>query len=159
MLFKPRSLIAGCLLVVTLTGATQAAIVPPLLRKLGRFILGPLTKQPQAKEPLRPLPHSAIRLERQCSGLIAFSSKGLPESRISFFHVNVSRSGKPIRESVAEHRERLRASGRMVLTTHLPVDLIDAIDRHKVEAGIRSRNSIIEDALRLYFERRGSMRA
>ena len=81
------------------------------------------------------------------------------ESGEIIFHVKVGKPIKPIRESVAEHRERLRAAGRMLLTTDLPMELIEAIDKHKAEIGVRGRTPIIEDALRVYLKRKETQRA
>jgi len=58
------------------------------------------------------------------------------------------------RESVREVRERRRAAGRVLVTTDLPRDLVEAIDQIKAEAGARGRTPIIEEAVRLYIEQR-----
>lgn len=50
------------------------------------------------------------------------------------------------------HRERRRAAGRILVTTDLPADLVEAIDKRKAEAGVRGRTPIIEEAVRFYIE-------
>lgn len=68
----------------------------------------------------------------------------------------MSRHTLPVREKVAAHRARLVAAGRQVVTTDLPSDLVEAIDRIKEEDGIRGRTPIFEDALRAYVAQRAS---
>ncbi|WFS69608.1 ribbon-helix-helix protein, CopG family (plasmid) [Agrobacterium leguminum] len=50
------------------------------------------------------------------------------------------------------HREKRRAAGRVLVTTDLPADLVEAIDKRKAESGVRGRTPIIEEALRFYIE-------
>jgi len=57
------------------------------------------------------------------------------------------------RESVRNLRARRRAQGRVLVTTDLPADLIEAIDLSKEAKGMRGRTPIIEAALRFYFEK------
>ncbi|HRM75334.1 MAG TPA: ribbon-helix-helix protein, CopG family [Paracoccus sp. (in: a-proteobacteria)] len=50
------------------------------------------------------------------------------------------------------HREKRRAAGRVLVTTDLPADIVEAIDKRKAESGVRGRTPIIEEALRFYIE-------
>lgn len=59
-------------------------------------------------------------------------------------------------ESVRNLRARLRAEGRVIVTTDLPGDLVEAIDQIKEEDGIRGRTPIFEEALRAYVAQRAS---
>lgn len=58
------------------------------------------------------------------------------------------------RERLIAHRERRRAAGRVLVTTDLPGDLVARIDQIKEERGASARASIIEEALRFYFEQK-----
>lgn len=53
---------------------------------------------------------------------------------------------------VAAHRARQAAAGRMPVTTYMPVDLVQMIDRMKEERGVSSRAPLIEEAVRFYIE-------
>lgn len=55
-------------------------------------------------------------------------------------------------QRVAAHRERRRTAGRMLVTVDLPNEAVEAIDRLKEARGVRSRASVIEEALRFYIE-------
>jgi len=57
-----------------------------------------------------------------------------------------------IRRDVAAHRARQAAAGRTSLTTFVPNELVEAIDRLKEQRGASSRAPIIEEALRFYIE-------
>lgn len=59
---------------------------------------------------------------------------------------------KTSREFMVVHRQRRRAAGRVLVTTDLPADLVEAIDKRKAETGVRGRTPIIEEALRFYIE-------
>lgn len=56
------------------------------------------------------------------------------------------------RQKVAAHRQRLRDAGRIYVTTDLPIDLIDCLDKVKTARGAASRAQLIEEALRLFIE-------
>lgn len=57
------------------------------------------------------------------------------------------------RESVRALRARLRAEGRTLMTTDLPGDLIEGLDRLKESRGLRGRTPLIEEAVRDYLQR------
>jgi len=57
-----------------------------------------------------------------------------------------------VRKKVAAHRARQLASGRIAMTTYLPTDLLEQIDRIKEQRGMNGRAPIIEEALRFYIE-------
>ncbi|HAZ8015502.1 ribbon-helix-helix protein, CopG family [Klebsiella pneumoniae] len=57
-----------------------------------------------------------------------------------------------IRKSVAAHRARQMAAGRVALNTYVPGELVEAIDKIKEQRGVSARASIIEEALRFYIE-------
>lgn len=59
-------------------------------------------------------------------------------------------------ETVRNLRARRREQGRILLTTDLPSDLVEAIDRIKEEQGLRGRTPVLEEALRAYVEQRES---
>lgn len=59
---------------------------------------------------------------------------------------------KESRDYMITHREKRRAAGRVLVTTDLPAELVEAIDKRKAENGIRGRTPIIEEALRFYIE-------
>lgn len=58
-----------------------------------------------------------------------------------------------IRKDVAAHRARQAAAGRSSLTTFVPNELLEAIDRIKEQRGVNGRAPIIEEALRLLIEK------
>lgn len=55
------------------------------------------------------------------------------------------------RDSIRRIREQKRASGRILVTTDLPGDLIEKIDALKESRGVRGRTPIIEEAIRTFF--------
>lgn len=57
------------------------------------------------------------------------------------------------RERVSAHRERLRAAGRTYVSTDLPTDLVDCLDRIKTERGLPSRAQLFEQVLREFVEK------
>ncbi|OYR24910.1 hypothetical protein [Brucella grignonensis] len=65
----------------------------------------------------------------------------------------MSRTITPVREKVAAHRERLKAAGRIYVSTDLPVDLVDCLDKIKTERGMASRAQLFEEVLRLFAEK------
>lgn len=65
----------------------------------------------------------------------------------------MSRSKPSSRERVAAFRQRRRATGRVLVSTDLPGDLIAAVDQLKQERGVSSRTPIIEEALRFYIDK------
>ncbi|MBO9177043.1 MULTISPECIES: ribbon-helix-helix protein, CopG family [unclassified Rhizobium] len=65
----------------------------------------------------------------------------------------MSRTITPVREKVAAHRERLKAAGRIYVSTDLPVDLVDCLDKIKTERGMASRAQLFEEVLRLFVEK------
>ncbi|WP_180609143.1 ribbon-helix-helix protein, CopG family [Agrobacterium vitis] len=56
-------------------------------------------------------------------------------------------------ERVNALRARRRAAGRVILTTDLPAELIDCLDRIKEGRGVSSRAPLVEEALRLFIEK------
>jgi metal-responsive CopG/Arc/MetJ family transcriptional regulator len=64
----------------------------------------------------------------------------------------MSRTITPVREKVAAHRERLKAAGRIYVSTDLPADLVDRLDKIKTERGMASRAQLFEEVLRLFVE-------
>lgn len=64
----------------------------------------------------------------------------------------MSRTKLSSRERVAAFRQRRRATGRVLVSTDLPGDLIAAVDQIKQERGVSSRTPIIEEALRFYID-------
>ena len=58
------------------------------------------------------------------------------------------------RERLIAHRQRRRAAGRVLVTTYLPGGLVALVDQTKEERGASARASIIEEALRFYFEQK-----
>lgn len=66
----------------------------------------------------------------------------------------MSRTITPVREKVAAHRERLKAAGRIYVSTDLPVDLVDCLDKIKTERGMASRAQLFEEVLRLFAEKK-----
>ncbi|MGV2121408.1 MULTISPECIES: ribbon-helix-helix protein, CopG family [Rhizobium/Agrobacterium group] len=56
-------------------------------------------------------------------------------------------------ERVNALRARRRAAGRVILTTDLPSELIDCLDRIKEGRGVSSRAPLVEEALRLLIEK------
>lgn len=58
-----------------------------------------------------------------------------------------------IRKDVAAHRARQLASGRIAMTTYVPTELLEQIDRIKEQRGVNGRAPIIEEALRFYIEK------
>ena len=64
----------------------------------------------------------------------------------------MSERAQEIRRSVAAHRARQLAAGRVALNTYVPGDLIEAIDKIKEQRGVSGRAPIIEEALRFYIE-------
>ena len=65
----------------------------------------------------------------------------------------MSRTKLSSRERVAAFRQRRRATGRVLVSTDLPGDLIAAVDQIKQERGVSSRTPIIEEALRFYIDK------
>ncbi len=65
----------------------------------------------------------------------------------------MSRNKPSSRERVAAFRQRRRATGRVLVSTDLPGDLIAAVDQIKQERGVSSRTPIIEEALRFYIDK------
>lgn len=65
----------------------------------------------------------------------------------------MSRTITPVREKVAAHRERLKAAGRIYVSTDLPIDLVDCLDKIKTERGMASRAQLFEEVLRLFVEK------
>lgn len=65
----------------------------------------------------------------------------------------MSRTITTVREKVAAHRERLKAAGRIYVSTDLPVDLVDCLDKIKTERGMASRAQLFEEVLRLFVEK------
>jgi metal-responsive CopG/Arc/MetJ family transcriptional regulator len=65
----------------------------------------------------------------------------------------MSRTKSSSRERVAAFRQRRRATGRVLVSTDLPGDLIAAVDQIKQERGVSSRTPIIEEALRFYIDK------
>lgn len=65
----------------------------------------------------------------------------------------MSRTITPVREKVAAHRERLKAAVRIYVSTDLPVDLVDCLDKIKTERGMASRAQLFEEVLRLFVEK------
>lgn len=64
----------------------------------------------------------------------------------------MKRDTEEIRKSVAAHRARQIAAGRIALTTYVPTDLLAQIDRIKEQRGVQGRAPIIEEALRFYIQ-------
>ena len=64
----------------------------------------------------------------------------------------MSRTITPVREKVAAHRDRLKAAGRIYVSTDLPVDLVDCLDKIKAERGLASRAQVFELALKAFVE-------
>lgn len=58
-----------------------------------------------------------------------------------------------VRESVAAHRAKQLAAGRVALNTYVPGDVMKEIDRIKEKRGVPSRIPLIEEALRLLIEK------
>ncbi len=58
-----------------------------------------------------------------------------------------------VRKDVAAHRARQIAAGRIALTTYVPTDLLEQIDRIKEQRGVNGRAPIIEEALRLLIKK------
>jgi len=56
-------------------------------------------------------------------------------------------------ERVTAHRARLREAGRVYVSTDLPTDLVDCLDKIKTARGMASRAQLFEEALRLLIEK------
>ena len=69
----------------------------------------------------------------------------------SQFPVTMS-TAKPVREKVAAHRQRLREAGRIYVSTDLPTDLVDCLDKIKAERGLASRAQVFELALKAFVD-------
>lgn len=65
----------------------------------------------------------------------------------------MKRDTAEIRKKVAAHRARQLAAGRIALTTYVPTDLLEQIDKIKEQRGVPGRAPIIEEALRLLIEK------
>jgi hypothetical protein len=55
------------------------------------------------------------------------------------------------RESIRKNRARKRAEGRTLISTDLPLYLVNEIDALNARRGTRSRTPIIEEAVRAFF--------
>jgi len=99
---------------------------------------------------------------------VTYKHPGLPSKTVSFQALNhkglqnrekrsllltMSRSATPVKEKVAAHRARQIAAGRIALTTYVPTDLLEQIDKIKEQRGAAGRGPIIEEALRLLIEK------
>ena len=85
-------------------------------------------------------------------------NKGLQNRANQRLHVTMTRKlteshrTEDVRKNVAAHRARLAAAGQVALSTYVPGELIEAIDKLKEQRGVQSRAPIIEEALRFYIE-------
>lgn len=77
-------------------------------------------------------------------------AQGIAESAGLSLVVNMKERAEEIRRSVAAHRARQLASGRVALNTYVPAELVEEIDRIKEQRGESARAPIIEEALRFY---------
>lgn len=67
--------------------------------------------------------------------------------------LRMKRDTDRVRKDVAAHRARQIAAGRIALTTYVPTDLLEQIDRIKEQRGVNGRAPIIEEALRLLIKK------
>ena len=90
---------------------------------------------------------------RRLPGIPHPRNKGLQNQANHFLHVRMKQRAEQIRKDVAAHRARQAAAGRSSLTTFVPNELLEAIDRIKDQRGVNGRAPIIEEALRLLIEK------
>ena len=120
----------------------------PIWFKPGSTRPKPVERRPRpASQALRPpFPFWASAREKPLLQICTLQNQS--ESQ---FPVTMS-TAKPVREKVAAHRQRLREAGRIYVSTDLPTDLVDCLDKIKSERGLASRAQVFELALKAFVE-------
>ncbi len=97
-----------------------------------------------------PTPRKNILFVRD---FLTLNIRGCRIAKIGSLLLTMKSDAEEIRKKVAAHRARQIAAGRIALTTYVPTDLLEQIDRIKEQRGVNGRAPIIEEALRLLIEK------